>query len=283
MKTFKKLVYAVKTRWHESGKRQELLAVDHRVGMLRGGEGPPLVFLHGFVGETRWLPFHQRLAERFEVIAPLHPGFGETEGLGEIDTMEDVVFHYLDVLDGLGLKRAHVVGVSLGGWIAAELAVRYPERIDRLVLADAFGLRLDEHPVPELLDKLADPAALRPLVFADPRGPMADVVLPVKGVDAERAAEFARAAEATARLGSSPFMQSPKLARRLRRVTCPTLVVWGDRDPLLPLAYAEAYRDGIPGAELQVLQNCGHLPHFEQEARFVESVASFLTAQNRPR
>ena len=121
-KTFKKLVYAARTRWHESGKRQELLAVDHRVGMLRGGEGPPLVFLHGIVGDTRWLPFHQRLAERFEVIAPAHPGFGQTEGLDEIDTMEDVVFHYLDVLDGLGLKRASVVGVSLGGWIAAELS-----------------------------------------------------------------------------------------------------------------------------------------------------------------
>src|SRR6185295_6269219 len=119
-KTFKKLVYGLKTKWHESGKRQELLAVDHRVELLRGGEGPPLVFLHGFLGETRWLPFHQQLAERFDVIAPAHPGYGETEGLDDVDTMEDVVFHYLDVLDGLGLLRANIVGVSLGGWIAAE-------------------------------------------------------------------------------------------------------------------------------------------------------------------
>ena len=276
-KTFKKLVYGLKTKWHGSGKQQELLAVDHRVRMLRGGEGPPLVFLHGFLGETRWLPFHQRLAERFDVIAPAHPGFAGTEGLAEIDTMEDVVFHYLDVLDGLWLARTHLVGVSLGGWIAAEIAVRYPERVERLVLADAFGLALDEHPVPDFLAKLANPAALRQLVFADPKGPMADVVLPLKAPDPERAAEMAQAAEATARLASSPFMHDPKLARRLRRITCPTLVVWGDRDPLLPLAYAEAWRDGLPDAELRVLQNCGHLPHFEQEAAFVESVAEFLS------
>jgi pimeloyl-ACP methyl ester carboxylesterase len=276
-KTFKKLVYGLKTKLHESGKRQELLAVDHRVEMLRGGEGPPLVFLHSFLGETRWLPFHQRLADRFEVVAPAHPGFGATEGLDEIDTMEDVVFHYLDVLDGLGLKRASVVGVSLGGWIAAEIAVRYPERIDRLVLADAFGLWLDEHPIPDFVPSLADPVALRPLAFADPKGPMADLLLPAKPSDEVRAT-IARSAAATARLGARSGMHGmhdPKLARRLRRVTCPTLVVWGDRDPLLPLAYAEAWRDQLPKAELQVLENCGHLPHFEQEARFVEAVTEF--------
>ena len=273
-KTFKKLVYGLKTKWHESGKRQELLAVDHRVDMLRGGDGPPLVFLHSFLGETRWLPFHQRLADRFEVVAPAHPGFGATEGLDEIETMEDVVFHYLDVLDGLGLRRASVVGVSLGGWIAAEIAIRYPERIDRLVLADAFGLWLDEYPIPDFVPSIADPAALRPLVFADPKGPMADLLLPTKPSDEVRAT-IARAAAATARLGAPAGMYDPKLVRRLRRATCPALVVWGDRDPLLPLAYAEAWRDRLPNAELQVLQNCGHLPHFEQEDRFVETVTEF--------
>jgi pimeloyl-ACP methyl ester carboxylesterase len=276
-KTFQKLVYGLKTKWHESGKRQELLAVDHRVDLLRGGEGPPLVFLHGFLGETRWLPFHQQLAERFDVIAPAHPGYGETEGLDGVDTMEDVVFHYLDVLDGLGLSRAHVVGVSLGGWIAAELAVRHPERISRLVLADAFGLWLDEHPIPDFFAKLADTAALRRLLFADPSGPMADLLLPTKAPDADRMVAAFKAMEATARLGWNPFMHDPKLAGRLRRVSCPTLLVWGERDALLPLAYAEAYRDGIPNAELEVIPDSGHLPHFEQEARFVKAVTEFLS------
>src|SRR4051812_42316510 len=179
-KTFKKLVYGIKTRWHESGKRQELLAVDHRVVLVRGGEGPPLVFLHSLVGETRWLPFHQQLAESFDVIAPAHPGFGATEGIERVDTMEDIVFHYLDVLEGLGLDRVHLVGVSLGGWIAAEIAVRYPERVARLVLADALGLELDGRTPPDVLSALSDPPALRRLLFSDPEGPMADVAVPVK-------------------------------------------------------------------------------------------------------
>jgi hypothetical protein len=89
-KTFKKLVYGIKTRWHESGKRQEVLAVDHRVELVRGGEGRPLLFLHSLLGETRWLPFHQKLAESFDVVAPAHPGFGTTEGLGAIDGVEEV-------------------------------------------------------------------------------------------------------------------------------------------------------------------------------------------------
>jgi pimeloyl-ACP methyl ester carboxylesterase len=276
-KTFKKLVYGIKTRWHESGKRQELLAIDHRVELVRGGEGKPLVFLHSLLGETRWLPFHQKLAESFDVVAPAHPGFGATEGLETIDGVEDVVFHYLDVLDGLGLDRVHIVGVSLGGWIAAELAVRHPERVSRLVLADAFGLELEAHPVPDVAAALADPPALRRLLFADPTGPMADVTVPVKEDPEARAASALRTAEILQRYAGGDRLVDAKLGRRLRRATCPTLVVWGERDPLLSLAYAEAYRDGLPSAELEVLPECGHLPHFEQERRFVDAVRAFLT------
>lgn len=280
-KTLRKLVYGLKTRWHESGKRQELLAVDHRVDLLRGGEGPPLVYLHSIVGETRWLPFHQGLAERFDVIAPAHPGYGTTEGAEEIGSMEDMVFHYLDVFEGLGLERAHLVGVSLGGWIAAEIAVRYPERIGRLVLADAFGLRLDDAPVPDLFERRSDVAALRRLLFADPNGPMADIALPQRRPDPEAEATPHEALAAAARLGASRLLHDPKLAGRLRRVTCPTLVLWGERDALLPLAYAEAFRDRIAGAHLHVVPGAGHLPQFEQGGQFVEAVTEFLAADKR--
>jgi pimeloyl-ACP methyl ester carboxylesterase len=275
-KALDKLVFGIKTRLHESGKRQELLAIDRRIDLLRAGNGPPLLYLHGLLAETRWLPFHQELSKSFEVIAPAHPGYGATEGLDEMDAPEDLVFHYLDVLDALGLERVSVVGVSLGGWIAAELAVRYPERIERLVLADAFGLALDEYPMPDLAAALSDARALRELVFADPKNFVADVVLPAKESDPERAAEARGAAAAASRLGGSPFMRDPKLERRLRRVTCPTLVLWGDRDPLLPLGHAERFRDAIPRAELQVLRDCGHLPQLEQSVRFVAAVREFL-------
>jgi pimeloyl-ACP methyl ester carboxylesterase len=275
-KTFKKLVFGIKTKMHESGKRGELLADGHRVELLRAGEGPPLVYLHSFLGETRWLPFHQDLSKTFDVIAPAHPGYGTTEGGEDVESMEDMVFHYLDVLDGLGLERAHVVGVSLGGWIAAELAVRHPERIDRLVLADAFGLWLDEHPIPDFFTKLQDVPALRALLFADPRGHIADLALPEGEPNPDRLVAALKAMEATARLGWNPFMHDPKLARRLRRITRSTLVVWGDNDPLLPLAYAERYRDLIPNAELRLIRDCGHLPQLEQGREFVAAVRDFL-------
>jgi pimeloyl-ACP methyl ester carboxylesterase len=275
-KTFKKLAFGIKTKMYESGKRQELLAVDHRVEMLRAGEGVPLVYLHSLLGETRWLPFHQDLSKTFDVIAPAHPGFGATEGAEDVETMEDMSFHYLDVLDGLGLERAHVVGVSLGGWIAAELAVRHPERIDRLVLADAFGLWLDEHPIPDVFAKLGDVDSLRSLLFAEPRGAIADLALSNREPEPDRLASAIRALEATARLGREPLLHDPKLARRLRRIDRPTLVLWGDRDPLLPLAYAERYRDLIPNAELRLIRDCGHLPQLEQGREFVAAVSEFL-------
>src|SRR6185369_7099133 len=191
--------------------------------------------------------------------------------------IDDAVFHYLDVLDGLGLDRVHLVGVSLGGWIAAELAIRHPERITRLVLADAFGLRLNGHAAPDVAAALADPSTLRSLLFADPAGPMADVAVPLRAAGDERSAWALRAAEAMARLGGGASLEDPKLAGRLRRATMPALVVWGERDPLLPLAHAEAFRDGLAKAELDVIPSCGHLPHFEQERRFVDTVREFLT------
>jgi pimeloyl-ACP methyl ester carboxylesterase len=276
-KALKKLVFGIKTKLHESGKRQELLAIDHRVDLMRAGEGAPLLYLHSVLGEVKWLPFHQELSKGFDVIAPAHPGFGATEVVEATDTMEDLVFHYLDVLDGLGLERAHFVGVSFGGWIAAEFAVRYPERVEKLVLADAFGLGVDEHPTPDFLAKATDPQALRALLFADPKGFVADYVMSAKEPEQDRIVEVYRASKALAAFGRTPFMHDPKLARRLRRVTCPTLVLWGDRDPLLPLSHAERYRDLIARAELQVIRDCGHLPQIEQGDRFVAAVREFLS------
>lgn len=275
-KALKKLVFNVKTRWHESGKRTEALAIDHRVDLLRGGSGAPLVYLHSLVGETRWLPFHQGLAEAFEVFAPAHPGFGATEIADPIESMEDVVFHYLDVLEGLGIKRAHFVGVSLGGWIAAEFAVRYPERVTRLVLADAFGLNVEDHPLPDVFSEIENAGELRRLLFADPEGPMADLLVPKKGVDAGKMLPVRDALHATRRLAIGRKLFNEKLARRLRRISCPTMVLWGERDALLPLGYAEAYRDRIANAELKLLPDAGHLPQFEQPERFVQAVKEFL-------
>src|ERR1700722_9518262 len=122
-----------------------------RVRLLRGGTGEPVLFLHAAGGAGAWLPFHSRLAEAgVEGIAPDHPGFGQSDDFPEVEAIDDLVYHYLEVLDGLGLglrgARPHVVGASFGGWIAAELAVHSPQLIGSLTLLSAAGLRLPRHP-----------------------------------------------------------------------------------------------------------------------------------------
>jgi pimeloyl-ACP methyl ester carboxylesterase len=110
-----------------------------RIRVLRAGSGEPLVYLHSFLGENSWLPFFDILSRNFTLYVPAHPGFAGSEGLERIDTFHDVVFHYADLLDEMGLEKPHIVGLCLGGWLAAEVAVHYAHRVGKLVLIDAMG------------------------------------------------------------------------------------------------------------------------------------------------
>jgi pimeloyl-ACP methyl ester carboxylesterase len=187
--------------------------------------------------------------------------------------MEDLVFHTLDVLDALGLHRADLVGLSLGGWLAAELALRRPDRVDRLVLVDAAGTRVPGVAREDLF--LAPPARARQLLFADPTSALATTIVP-DAAPPERLEAVLRGREASARLLWNPHGPHRKLTERLWRIKAPTLVVWGRDDRLFPLALGEAYARGIPGARLVTIDRCGHLPPFEQPERFAELVLDFL-------
>jgi pimeloyl-ACP methyl ester carboxylesterase len=219
------------------------------------------------------MPVHDLLARRRRVMLPVHPGFGASEGLEAIESMEDLVFHTLDVLDALGLDRVDVVGLSLGGWLAAELALRHPGRVERLVLVDAAGVRVPSVPMGNPF--MLPPAKVRELMFHDPTLPVATAILP-DVPPPERLETVLRGREAAARLLWNPAQQYRKLTSRLWRIGAPTLVVWGREDRVLPLAYAEAYARGIPGARLEILDRCGHLPPFERPERFAEIVLDFL-------
>ncbi len=242
-----------------------------RTHLLRGGRGAPLLVLHPEYGADQWVPYHDLLAARFQVLAPDHPGFGQSERPEWLDGVDDLVFHYVDLLDALGLERAAVLGISLGGWIAAELAVAHPSRVDRLILVGAGGIKIDGverfdlflHPIEETLQRLFhDPTRAAQLLPTE-MGP--DVI--VRGY---------REATTLARLTWNPYFYSPKLARRLRRVTAPTLVVWGEDDAFLPPQYGEAYAQYIPNATLVRIPRCGHLVPYEQAHAFSEHVIEFL-------
>jgi pimeloyl-ACP methyl ester carboxylesterase len=241
---------------------------------MHGGDGPPFVYLHSTLGESaRWLPFYQAWARQFTVYVPTHPGFGQSGGFDQVDTIEDLAFHYLELFDALGLGEVLLGGVSLGGWIAAEFAVRWPERVRRLWLADALGLWVDEEPLPDLFRLMQDRGQTRRLLFHDPDSYMARLVIK-ESPDEDQMLSAYQSLTVLARLvWERPY--DPKLAGRLHRIQCPTLLLWGAQDRVVPPSYGEAYRQHLPGAELRLIPHCGHLPMFEREAEFVEAVTRF--------
>jgi pimeloyl-ACP methyl ester carboxylesterase len=273
--TLKKLKYGARVLLSRGGGEPETISVAGKATIIRqGGEGTPFVYLHSTLDESfMWFPFFEAFAKHFRVLVPTHPGFGKSEGFDQIDTIEDMAFHYLELLDALGLEKVILGGVSLGGWIAAEFAVRWPERVERLWLADAPGLWVDDQPLGDLFRVMNDRDQLRRLVFHDPDGYIAKLVI-ADNPPEDRMLKAYQSLTVLARLAwERPY--DPKLAGRLHRITCPGLLLWGDNDRLVPLAYGEAYRRYIPHAEMKVIPNCGHLPMFEKEGEFVETIVGF--------
>jgi pimeloyl-ACP methyl ester carboxylesterase len=273
----KQLQYGLKVKWYE--KTQDHTRVidlnGRKTQIMEGGEGEPLLYLHSAYGENLWLPFHQKLAESFHVIAPAHPGFAESEGIDEIDSMEDMVFHYVDLLDYLARDPINIVGISLGGWIAAEIATRYPDRVKRMVLGAPAGLWLTDHPMTDMFALIRRPERLRSVLLHDPNSYLAELLLPIEPAE-EQMIEAYKAMTATARLAWNPPGHNPKLAGRLRRVKSPTLILWGDDDRLIPSAYAEEWASHLRDSRVEMIKDCGHLLMFEAEDEFVRAVKGFL-------
>jgi pimeloyl-ACP methyl ester carboxylesterase len=255
-----------------------------KIQLWRGGSGPQLVYLHSAGGENV-NPALEQLAEFYEVLVPIFPGFAESEGIEEIDGMEDAVFHLLDLWEILGLDAPPILGLSLGGWLALELATRYPERVSKMVLVNPVGLHLDEAPIAEMFGRT--PGELAEMLFADQSYPLAaamhemDAFAGDVGKETEIPLEFVlpmwKAFGATARLGWDPYLHNPKLRGRLRRITAPTLIVAGAQDGLVPLIYAETYAAEIPGARLEVIEGAAHWLPFEKPDELSALVRQFLS------
>jgi pimeloyl-ACP methyl ester carboxylesterase len=231
---------------------------------------PPLLYLHGTHLGNLWLDYHNALAQHFHVFAPDTPGFGLTARPDWMRDMSDYILYFRDLLDTLDLAKPYLVGHSLGGWMAAEIAVWYPERVGKLVLSNAAGIRVKGSPIADLLamnvqEVLAacfdNPTAAMPLMPAEFN---TDYVITQY---LERMT--------LASLAWNPNYD-PKLERRLARVTCPTLVIWGENDRLIPHVYGDAFHKIIAGSRLVKLADTGHMPMFEKHEEWTKEIADFL-------
>jgi len=243
-----------------------------RIRVLRGGGGAPLIFLHGASGHIGWLPFLERLSQRFDVIAPEHPGFGASDDPPWLDRSSDLAYFYLDLINALKLDRVHLMGTSLGGWIAAELGVRNTSRLASLTLICAVGiLANDGAPMDDMFRMTAEENARR--FYVDPER----VRRRLAALASADPRVLVRNRSTVVRL-SYPHFVNPELAKWLHRVDVPTLLVWGENDGLVPPRFGEAYRDRIPGATLVVISQAGHAPFEEQPDAFLQRLdrAAFI-------
>jgi pimeloyl-ACP methyl ester carboxylesterase len=237
------------------------------------GRGVPLLFLHGAGGLLPQEPFLDALAERFHVFAPVWPGFGEEGGEELLEDMLDFTLHGWDVAEALGLERPHLVGHSMGGMIAAEMAALNPAALDRLALIAPAGVWLDAHPIPDLF--AMTPFELPKVLFADPKA--GERVL-TAGLDlGSNEALKAFMVGNARRLGTAGKILFPvpnrRFSKRAYRMTAKTLICWGAEDRLIPPVYAEAWQRLIPGAEIARIDGAGHMVTLEQPRALADALA----------
>ena len=242
-----------------------------RIAMRRGGSGAPLLFLHGAEGLMEWPDILDRLAARYDVIAPDLPGFGASPITPNVDDMSDVAYLYLDLLEALDLRDVRVLGHSLGGWAALEMAVRCRHRMRSLALVAPAGIHVKGHPKADIY--MLDPDQQARLAHADPALGEAAAERALASKYQEQAV---RNRIASARFGWNPRLYNPRLERWLCRARLPTLVLWGAEDRIIPPIYADAFARALPEAQVEIVAGAGHYPHVEKRDDVADRLEAFL-------
>jgi pimeloyl-ACP methyl ester carboxylesterase len=252
-------------------KLTELKVRDVTVKLHRAGRGPTVLFLHGAGGVPQWLPFFDAMAERYELLVPEHPGFGGSDDPSWIRSMADLAMFYLDLLEEARLDRIHVIGNSLGGWLAAEILIRDRSRFRSLVQLAPAGISVKGvscgdnfiwGPEEAVRNLYHDQAFADRVLALTPSEAQIDLMLKNRFT--------------VAKFGWQPRWFNPDLEKWLHRIKLPALVVWGDDDKIIPPAYAALWHERLPDAGLVMVDGCGHLPHVEQSALVARHVLDFL-------
>ncbi len=233
------------------------------------GSGRPLLVLHGGGGPQSVSGFAAAVSEHAHVLSPIHPGFAGEPRPEWFNSIDDLALTYLELLERLDLHEVMVVGFSIGGWIASELAVRDTTRLGSIVLVDAVGIQVEGHEIADVFPLTPD--ELSALSFHNPAAFRIDPATLSPDQVAARAANFQALGVYRRELG----MHDPKLRRRLGRVTIPALVVWGESDGVVDPDYGRAYAQSLPNARFKLIPEAGHVPQIEQPERLLTLVWEF--------
>ena len=245
-----------------------------RLHILKGGSGEPLLVLHGAGGNLGWLRYAQVLAEKYTVHIPSHPGYGQSERPRWLETVTDLACFYTWFMEQEGLNGARAIGFSMGGWLAAEIAVACSHAFSKLMLVDSAGIKPEKGEIMDIF--ILSPAQILEQLYYDPKqAPEYDQLYGQEPTPEQReTAESNR--EMAVRLCWKPYMHDPRLPDLLARVNIPTRIVWGREDRSIPVECGQLYHQAIPGSDLVVINNCGHFPQVEKPDEFLKAVLDFM-------
>lgn len=258
------------TQWVTVGRGEDSVSFS----VARAGQGTRVLFLGGAEPMRRSVDWIEALAKSFEVIVPIHPGFGGSPFVPHIRRPADLALLYLSLLDSVG--SSVVIGSSFGGWIAADMAIRSCQNISQLILMDSVGFKFADTTDNEVMDLYASPPAdIKAALYSDPALRSVDM----SGASDELLTHVVEDRTAEAYYGWSPYMHTPGLHRWLHRIARPTLVLWGEDDRIVPPSYGEKIAARIPNAKFGRVPQAAHYPHIENPASVLKYIQDFLNAR----
>ena len=256
-------------------KEEQIAIPEGKVTMRTSGSGDPLLILHGELGFPGWRKYHQKLSEQYKVMAPSHPGYDESDRLDWAMKVSDLAGVYLQVIDDLNIDNIKLVGFSMGGWLAAEMAVMDPGKFSKLVLVGPMGVKPEEGEIYDLFLNLA-PDFLEES-FLNPKSVEEYSLIRPDEPSPEQEELWEVGREQSARLAWKPYMYNQTLPYLLRRLKgLQTLIISGKQDAIVPTDALRIYNESIPGSILTLIDQSGHRPEIEKTEDFLKVVKNFL-------